>query len=114
MEKEKKKAMTEAYKARKVFGGVYAITNRETGGKTIFSAQDLEGAENRFRFMQSTECCPVLAMQKEWRIYGKDAFIFEVLETLEKKEEETAKDFKEEIAVLAQLWREKTKAPGDD
>ncbi len=113
MEKEKKKAITEAYKARKVLGGVYSITNRETGEKYIFAAQDLEGAENRFRFMQSTDSCTVLAMQKEWRIYGKDAFVFEILETLEKKEEETAKAFKEEVAVLAKLWQEKTEEPGD-
>ncbi len=108
MEKDKKRALANAYKERKVIGGVYSITNRETGKKYIFGSRDLSGAENRFRFMQTTDTCTVLPMHKEWAHYGRDAFYYEVLETLEKKEEETAKEFKDEIEVLTALWQEKT------
>ncbi len=106
MEKEKRKELARSYKEQKVRGGVYSLTNRETGERHILGSQNLVGAENLFRFMVKTGSCSVLELQEEWDRYGPGAFAFEILATLEKKEEQTPKQFKKDIAALTALWKE--------
>ena len=107
MDKESKRAASAAYKERRLVGGVYSITNRQTGEKHPFSAQDLRGAENRFRFMAQTDGCTVLSLQKEWSAYGPEAFFFEVLERIEQGETQSAKEFRDDVKALEELWKEK-------
>ena len=113
MDRERKKALINAYKEQKTEGGVYAIINRQTGERRVFGAVNLEGAKNLFSFMQRTGNCSILELRREWERYGPGAFTLEVLATLERKEEESAKDFKEEIAALTALWQEQAEADMD-
>jgi hypothetical protein len=47
-------------------------------------------------------------MLKDWKTFGKEAFSFEVLEELEKKESQSDREFKEDLATLLEIWNEKT------
>ena len=106
MDKNDRRAICTAYKERKGLGGVYSITNRVTGEKHLFSTPNLQGAENRFEFMVQTNGCTVLSIQKEWASYGPDAFFFEVLESMEQGETQGAREFREDVKALEELWKE--------
>jgi hypothetical protein len=42
-----------------------------------------------------------------WTAFGDKAFIFEILEALEKKKEQTQDEFIDDLKMLEQLWKEK-------
>ena len=99
--------MTKAYKAREVIGGVYAITNTQTGEKLIESSLNLQGSRNRFDFSQNTGSCIYKKIQADWDRYGADAFAFEVLEELVKSDTQTDEQFAEDVETLKELWLSK-------
>lgn len=105
MEKENKRAAIKAYKERRAVGGVYSITNTQTGERHLFSTPDLRGAENRFQLTAQTGSCCVLSLQKEWNAYGAGAFCFEVMESLEQGELQEAREFREDVKALLELWQ---------
>lgn len=107
MKNEDKKALTLAYKERKVIGGVYRIVNSKNNNVFLSSTADLQGAQNRFDFSQKTGSCVHFKLQKDWTEFGAAAFQFEVLEELEKKEDQTSKEFQEDIKTLEEMWNEK-------
>ena len=107
MEKSNKKEIIAAYKERKVIGGVYAIKNTVNGKVLLLSANNLQGCKNRFEFAQSTGGCVSFQLKEDWNKYGGKAFVFEQLEEIEKKPEQTQKEFDEDIKLLHQIWIEK-------
>jgi hypothetical protein len=48
-----------------------------------------------------------MKLQKDWNEYGGSVFDFEILETLEKKPEETDREFSDNLGILRELWQEK-------
>jgi hypothetical protein len=46
-------------------------------------------------------------MIREWQAYGPEAFSFEVLEEVKREEDQTEKEFMEDIQVLLEIWHEK-------
>ena len=107
MKNEDRKALTLAYRERKVIGGVYRIVNTENSNILLAPTADLQGAKNRFDFSLKTGSCVNLKIQKDWDEYGANAFTFEILEELEKKEDQTPKEFQEDLKVLQEMWQEK-------
>ena len=85
MEQKNRKELREAYKNRKVMGGVYVVRNSATGKTLVMSTTDLPGAVNRYAFARQTGGCFHPKLQKDLERCGKDAFSFETLEELEKK-----------------------------
>ncbi|MGV8906972.1 MAG: GIY-YIG nuclease family protein [Acetobacterium sp.] len=106
MDQTKKESLA-AYKERKIVGGIYIIRNSDAGKILLGSATDLPGRKNRFDFSKKTNSCVDLKLQKDWIILGKEKFVFEVLEELEKGETQSMSEFKEDIDVLKLLWMEK-------
>ncbi len=109
MDKQEKKNRLAQYKERKITGGVYAIKNKISGKMLILSASDLQGSQNRFQFSQQTNGCMNLKLKEDWDKLGSQAFAFEVLEPLEKKELQTPQEFAEDVKTLEELWYEKLK-----
>ncbi len=107
MEKPNKKALAEAYKQRRQTGGVYSLTNTVTGQKHLYHAQDLKAAQNRFQFFAATGSVSSMEIAAEWKQYGAEAFIFEVLEAIEQGETQTSAEFAADIAALYELRCEK-------
>jgi len=102
-----KKELKAEYLQRRRVGGVFKIENAVTGKILLSSGADIKSCENRFLFSQNTGSCSYLKMQEDWGRYGPGAFSFFALETLEKKSEQSEREFLEDIKTLEELWREK-------
>lgn len=104
---DKRKELRERYKSRKVVGGVYRIVNTQTGSFLLLSTDDMQSAHNYLRFSKLTGNCTIPALKEAWKQYGRDVFEIEELELLEKKQERTNREFRQELDVLLELWSEK-------
>ena len=107
MDSNKKKELLSQYKERTIAGGVYVIRNTINGKLFVEGTTDLRGKKNRFEFSQKLGSCVNIRLQKDLLIYGSDAFIFEVLEEVDKKALQTPVEFAEDVAFLKSLWLEK-------
>ena len=108
MEKSQRKELIFEYKARKIVGAVYSIKNTMNGKELILYTVNLEGSKNRFAFSQKTGGCENLKLREDWKKFGTNAFIFQVLEEIEMGEGQTQKEFLDDLKTLHTLWIEKT------
>jgi len=92
---------------REMTGGVYQIKNTQTNKILLETAVDMKGAKNRFEFAKNTGSCVYLKLQKDWSEQESGQFVFEVLEELKKGETQTDAEFKADIQLLMELWRDK-------
>ena len=106
MDSSRKKALADAYKQREILGGVYAIGCSSGGKRLLDMTTDLAGAKNRFQFSASTGLCPHHSLKEDWERFGAKAFSFEVVETLPKKEEESAGEYRESLSALLEMVRQ--------
>lgn len=102
-----KKELISRYKQRKIIGGIYAIKNNQNGRMLIDGTTDVKGMQNRFNFSQKTGSCVNTRIQNDWANYGCSSFNFEILEELAKKEEQSSREFQEEIDLLKEIYLEK-------
>lgn len=107
LDKQDRRDKIAAYKARPITGGVFCIKNTITGRILLQAATDLHGCKNRFDFSQMTGSCIEHRLQQDWKQYGAQAFAFEILDTMEKKETQTSREFRDDIDALLESWREK-------
>ncbi|HWP51232.1 MAG TPA: GIY-YIG nuclease family protein [Clostridia bacterium] len=107
MDASSKKALKAQYKNRIVVGGVFTVRCAAGDAAWLRSTTDMQGSENRFTFSVSTNSCPEVCMTKAWKQHGASAFSFEIIEAIEKKEEQTDREFSDDVAVLLQMWSEK-------
>ena len=104
---ENRKQLTERYKQRKIIGGVYRLTNTHNGMYLLDYATNIEAKRNSFNFMVSTGSCYHHKIKKDWDEFGRNAFVFEILETLEKKPEQNQAEFTDDLLMLQQIWGDK-------
>jgi hypothetical protein len=102
-----KKTLKEEYRQRKVTGGIYRITNTRNGMYLFNYAPDIKAKQNAFKFMVSSGTCFDNRALRDWSAFGSGAFSFEVLETLDKKKDQTQEQFIADLQALAQIWDEK-------
>lgn len=107
VEKNNRKELARAYRERKIVGGVYAIKNTANEKVLLAWDTDLQGSRNKFDFSVMTGSCPSMKLQKDWQSFGKDTFVFEVVEELEKKSEQTEREFCEDLMTLEELCRDR-------
>ena len=107
MKNEKRKQVIYEYKEKKTTGGVYKITNIETGKSLIKGEIDLKSMENRFNFSVSINSCINPKLQSDWKKYGPKSFKFEILEEIEKKPGLDNRQFKKQLNELAEKYIEK-------
>jgi hypothetical protein len=112
LDQEARKRLIDDYKkrSRTDTGGVYLIRNTKNGKILVEIASDIEAAENRFGFSQKTGSCINMKLNKDWAVYGPDVFKFEIAETIDKNENQTPMEFREDLNVLKQMWMEKLDA----
>jgi hypothetical protein len=103
----RRRQLSADYKAKRAVGGVYRIVHRPSGRYLLMAATDIRGAQNRFTFSQGTQTCTLPALLPLWKADGPDAFAWELLETLTQQPDQSAAQFKEDLVLLEQLWREK-------
>ncbi|MDR1628729.1 MAG: GIY-YIG nuclease family protein [Oscillospiraceae bacterium] len=102
-----KKELQREYQSRTVTGGVVAIKNTVTGKVFLDKTVNLQGTLNRFAFSQNTKTCIHAKLRSDWQTHGTESFVIEVLESLDKEETQSDKEFREDVAVLLDCWLEK-------
>ena len=101
---DKRKTLINEYKQGKIIGGVYRVTNTRNGMYLLDYAANLQSKQNSFNYMVSSGSCLDYRLNKDWTAFGGKAFIFEMLEVLEKKQEQTQEEFIDDLKMLEQLW----------
>lgn len=109
---ERQKELLAAYKERTVLGGVCRVTCRENNKCLLLGAMELKSQQNRFELALATNAPLLPAMGADWRAFGCAAFAFEVLEELERKPDQSDREFRADVTLLADIWREKLAGEG--
>jgi hypothetical protein len=101
----RRKEINDEYKARKLCGGVYTITNTVNGKYPLDYAANLKSIQNRFQFAITSDSTFHPKLQKDWEEYGAQVFTLEVLEELEQKPDQSQAELMEDLKTLEQLCR---------
>ena len=90
--------------------GVFQIRNLQNEKVFVGSSLNLDGILNRHKFALAAGSHQNESLQKDWNESGAENFAFEILETLEPREN---LDGKRELAFLEDLWLEKLEPYGE-
>ena len=101
--------MKQRYKEMKPPMGAYAIRNKVNGKIFINVTNDIKSMFNRIKFQLKLGSYPVKELQNDWKEYGEEAFIFEILEELKYDEKDDKKDYNDELEILRMIWQENYK-----
>ncbi|GAK52341.1 transcriptional regulator, ArsR family [Candidatus Moduliflexus flocculans] len=103
---DRRTELKQTYKENPPMGGVFQIKNMQTGKLLIVSSTNLAGKINSSRFQLKHGSHRNKALQQDWQAYGAEAFSFDTLEELERKDR-TDKEYGEDVAALEAMWLEK-------
>jgi hypothetical protein len=107
---DKRKTLLNEYKQRKIIGGIYRLTNTSNGMYFLDHATNIQAKQNSFNFMVSSGSCFHYKLQKDWEEFGGKVFMFEILDTIEKKKDQSQNKFIDDLRMLEQMWSEKLNA----
>jgi hypothetical protein len=97
-----KKELKQLYKETKLTAGVFQIKNLKNAKVFIKGTKDLK-TMNGQQFQLEHNGHPNKLLQQEWNTFGKEAFVFEVLEVLQPQEEGYF-DVKDALKKLQEKW----------
>ncbi|MGE5674822.1 MAG: GIY-YIG nuclease family protein [Mycobacterium leprae] len=110
MDKRELKRMARETKTE---AGVYQIRNTKNGKRFVDSTPNLKSLNGQ-RFMLETGSHKNSRLQADWKAYGGDAFLFEVLEVLERAEDESIYfDLRDELKKLEEKWLDRLQPFGE-
>ncbi|MXQ55042.1 GIY-YIG nuclease family protein [Shimazuella alba] len=102
---DRKKEWKRQFKETTVDAGVYLIKNIKNQKILVGKSRNLKTL-NGVKFMLENGTYTInKALQAEWNEFGKEAFVFDVLEKLKKKEDPYFNE-KEALLKLEQKWLE--------
>jgi len=107
----RKQELKQMYKEVKTEAGVYQIKNTKNEKIFVTSSRNLKTMNGK-KFMLQHGSHTNRALQKEWNEFGPEAFEFEVLEVLEKKDVPFF-DEADELEKLEDKWLEKLAPYGE-
>ncbi|MFH1279400.1 MAG: GIY-YIG nuclease family protein [Candidatus Eisenbacteria bacterium] len=94
------------YKERERVAGVFQIKNKANGKVLLGSSLNIDGPLNAHRFMLSTGAHRNRALQEDWNEFGADRFVFEILESVEVRDDPGFR-VEDELSLLEEIWIEK-------
>ena len=100
-----RKAISKAYRERRMLGGVYTINNVVNGKYLLAHAADLASVRNHFDFAVATNTAVHPKLRADWQSLGAGAFSLDVREELEQGPEQSQAEFTEDLTALEQLVR---------
>ena len=109
---QRRKELNRAYQERGKPSGVFQVKNLVNGKALLGSSLNLEGPLNKHRFMLRINSYPNKELQKDWNDLGEDQFSFEILETVEVKDDPNF-NLKDELTLLEEIWLEKLQPFGE-
>jgi group I intron endonuclease len=86
--------------------GVYQFKNLVNGKILIGSSKNLPARKNRFDMELSYGRVKEVDLQEDIKQFGKENFLFEILDYLEPKED-PAYNYTEDLKTLEEMWIEK-------
>ena len=98
-----RKELKEEYKQMKHKMGVFQIKNSVNGKVLIGSSPDLQAIWNRQKLQLDIGMHPNSNLQNDWKEYGPEKFIYEIIEEVKQSEDKSA-DYKKEIKRLEELY----------
>src|SRR3989339_1353003 len=101
-----KKELKKQYKQTLPPMGIYQIKNLVNGKVFIASGKNLHGKSNSYKFQLNSRLHVNSELQDDYTKYGEENFSFEVLDTLEPKDDPAYK-YDEDLKTLEDLWLEK-------
>lgn len=104
---DRKKELKQWYKQMKPDMGIFIIRCKLNNKCYIKATHDLRGVMNGTKVRLGANMHPCRELQKEWKEYGEENFVVEILEHLEYDKDETKTDYKDELALLHMIWEEK-------
>lgn len=107
-----RKQLRQQYKQTFLPKGIYALRNKVNGKRFIAASKNLNAAKNSIVFQLNNGMYPVAQLQRDWKELGSGNFEFEIIETIEEKNEEM--DYDKELRVLEQLVLEALQPYGDN
>lgn len=105
-----RREISRAYKERRQRGGVYTITNTQSGRYLLGHTADLASLRNHFQFAVKTGSAVHPRLRQDWAALGGVAFSLDVLEELEQGPEQSQADFMADLTALEQLCRDRLDA----
>ncbi len=103
----RRKELKEQYKLMKPDMGLFIIRSKLNNKCYIEAALNLNSRMNREIFQLGAQSHPNRELQKDWKDFGKQSFIVEILEKIEYKQDELEDDYTEELQLLKIIWEEK-------
>lgn len=107
MNADKRKQLKNDYKSKPAQGAVYAIECSGNHRRIVKSTVDIGGIQSRFAFAMAIKGCPDPALNSEFLQYGPESFSLTILEELKMKEDQSPREFAEDMKQLCVLWLEK-------
>jgi hypothetical protein len=101
-----------AYKEKPRQAGVFQVKNLKNGKVLLGSSTNLHGPLNKHRFLLTIRRHDNQAMQNDWNQYGPEAFVFEILDAFEPRDE-PGFSVEDELTLLEQIWLERLQPFGD-
>ncbi len=100
-----RKELQDEYKQMKFRMGVFQIRNTVNGKIFVGSSSNLTAIWNRHKLELNYGNHLNAELQKDWKEFGEDKFLYEIISEIKQSETET-KDYKEEIAELETMFIE--------
>jgi len=107
-----RKELQREYKERIKPAGIFQVKNTANGKILLGSSLNLEGPLNGHRFMLRIGSHRNKELQKEWNEYGEDKFVFEILETVQVRDDPKF-NLSDELTLLEMIWLEKLQPFGE-
>jgi hypothetical protein len=111
-EMDRRRELKMEYKELKTEGGVYQVRNTKNNKILVLATPNFKTINGKEVSLRRGTFFPYKELEKEIAIYGPDAFIFEILETLEEKEDSPFSK-KDELKKMEEKWLEKLQPYGD-
>lgn len=101
---DRKKQLKKEYLEAGTTGGVVSLRCEANGRVYLTARKNINGAFNRTRLQLEGGRHFIKQLQQDWNEFGKDNFIYEVLDEIKDADEA-------ELEELKELWREKLSGP---
>jgi hypothetical protein len=118
MKNQNRKEIIKEYKQTHRPMGVYQIKNNVNGKILIGGSLNLDGIYNREKFTLKLGMHINKDLQKDWKEFGEENFLFEVLEQIKPQEEiiinqDELKKYKYKLEKLENKWLDKLEPYGE-
>ena len=108
-----RKSIIRAYKETRRPMGIYRIHNTRDDRSLIGRSVDLPAILNRERVSLRFGMHSNATLQADWNALGPDAFVFEVLDTLEPPKDQPDYDPTDDLRVLEGMWLDRLQPFGE-